>query len=186
MIISTRLSAFCLAALIAAAPGAAWADAGHDHGAAASTTPGSALPRFTAVSEAFELVGVVNGKQISLYLDRAQDNSPVKAATLELQLGGIKLALKPRGEGEFEATLAQALKPGVISVTATVRVGQESDLLAGDLEIYEDARSDTGAGKPAWKAYASWALGGLLALALVLWGVGRFRTGRFSRVGGAA
>ena len=186
MTILKRLAALSLTAFIAATPGATWADAGHDHGAAAASAPGSALPRFTAVSETFELVGVVNGTQISLYLDRAQDNSPVKAATLELELGGIKVAPKPRGEGEFEATLAQALKPGAISVTATVLAGQESDLLAGDLEIHEDTRSDAGAPRQTWKTYASWALGGLLALALLFWGSRRFRAGRFNRAGGAA
>lgn len=186
MIISKRLTAFCLLVFIAAIPGATWADAGHDHGAAPAAAPGSALPRFAAVSENFELVGVVNGQQISLYLDRTQDNSPVKAATLELEIGGIKVALKPRGEAEFEATLAQALRPGVTSVTATVLAGQETDLLAGDLEIHENARSDAGAGNPAWRLYGSWAIGGLLALALLPWGLRRFRAGRFNRAGGAA
>jgi hypothetical protein len=186
MTISKRLAALSLTVLIAAAPGTTWADAGHDHGAAATTAPSSALPRFTAVSETFELVGVVNGQQISLYLDRAEDNSPVKAARLELELGGIKVALKPRGEAEFEATLVQALKPGVISVAATVFAGKETDLLAGDLEIHEDARSDAGTRNPSWKVYGGWAIGGLLALAPLLWGLGRFRAGRFHRVGGAA
>jgi len=186
MIISKRLAAFCLAAFIAATPGTTWADAGHDHGAAPAAATGSALPRFTAVSETFELVGVVNGQQISLYLDRAEDNSPVKAATLELEIGGVKVALKPRGEAEFEATLAQALKPGITSVTATVLADQETDLLAGDLEIHENARGDAGAGSPAWRLYGSWAIGGLLALALLLWGLRRFRAGRFNRAGGAA
>ncbi len=186
MIIPKRLTAFCLAVFIAATPGATWADAGHDHGAAPAAGPGSALPRFTAVSETFELVGVVNGQQVSLYLDRAEDNSPVKAATLELEIGGIKVALKPRGEGEFEATLAQALRPGGISVTATVLAGQDTDLLVGDLEIHEYARSDAGARSQAWRLYGSWAIGGLLALALLLWRLGRFRAGRFNRAGGAA
>lgn len=186
MTILNRLSTFFLATVVAATPGATWADAGHDHGAAAATAPGSALPRFTAVSENFELVGVVNGRQISLYLDRAEDNSPVKAATLELEIGGLKVALKPRGEAEFEATLAQALKPGVISVTATVIAGQETDLLAGDLEIRENARGDAGAGSRAWTLYGSWAIGALLALALLPWSLRRFRAGRFTRAGGAA
>lgn len=185
MTILNRLNAFFLATTIAATPFATWADAGHDHGVASAAAPSSALPRFTAVSETFELVGVVDGQQIRLYLDHAQDNSPVKAATLELELGGIKVALKPRGEAEFEATLAQALKPGVTSVTATVLAGQETDLLAGDLEIHEDALSDASAHSLPWKVYGGWAIGGLLTLALLLWGVGRFRAGRLHRAGTA-
>ncbi|NCV59747.1 MAG: hypothetical protein EBW47_13355, partial [Betaproteobacteria bacterium] len=35
---------------------------GHDHGDTAPQATGSALPRFTAVSEDLELVGIVNRK----------------------------------------------------------------------------------------------------------------------------
>ena len=95
------------------------------------------LPRFTAVSELFELVGVVDGKHITLYLDRFADNSPVKDATLELQLDGKAIPLETHADGEFEATLQDALNPGVVSVTATVVAGQDADLLAGELDLHE-------------------------------------------------
>lgn len=47
----------------------AQAGEGHDHGEAPAAAAGSALPRFSAGSELFELVGVLNGKQLTLYLD---------------------------------------------------------------------------------------------------------------------
>ena len=186
MTILKRLNAFCLATLVVATPITSWADAGHDHGAPAAAAPGSGTPRFSAVSETFELVGVLNGKQLTLYLDRADDNSPVKAAQLELELGGVKLAVKPRGEGEFEATLAQELKPGVTSVAATVIAGQETDLLAGELEIRADSRTDAAAVSPPWQKYGTWLLAGLLTLALLVLGLRRVRSHRINRVGGAA
>ena len=61
-------AALCAAAILAASP--AWAGPGHDHGDAAPAAVGQALPRFSAVSETFELVGVLSGKQITLYLDQ--------------------------------------------------------------------------------------------------------------------
>jgi len=165
----------------------AWADAGHDHGPAPATVGGSALPRFSAESGDFELVGVLQGQQLALYLDHAADNRPVKDAKLELEIGGTKVAVKARGEGEFEATLAQPLKPGVISVQATVVAGVQSDLLAGDWEIAAITPTDANPGRPAWKTYAAWGAGGLLALALLLgWGVIRVRGSRPSAIGGAA
>ena len=113
MTILKRLNACCLATFIAATPFMTWAAGeGHDHGEAPPAGAGSGQLRFAAVSETFELVGVLNGKRLTLYLDRADDNSPVKDAKLELELGSVKLDVKPRGEGEFEATLAQELKPG--------------------------------------------------------------------------
>ena len=83
------------AAWIALAAPLAWAGDGHDHGEAPAATAGPASPRFTATSETFELVGVVNGKQLTLYLDRYADGSPVKDAKLELELGGVKVPVEP-------------------------------------------------------------------------------------------
>ncbi len=185
MTILKRLNAFCLATFIAATPFTTWADAGHDDGAPAAAG-GSGLPRFSAVSETFELVGVLNGKQLSLYLDRAADNSPVKDAQLELELGGVKVAVKPHGEGEFEATLAQELKPGVTTVAATVIAGQETDLLAGELDIRAAAHADASISSRPWNKYGTWAVAGLFSLAGLAWGLRRLRAHRINRVGGAA
>lgn len=182
----TRRKPFLLAVLLAAASLCSWADAGHDHGDTPAAAGGPAKPRFTAASEAFELVGVVNGKQITLYLDHTADNSPVKDAKLDLEIGGTKVAVQPRGEGEFDATLAAELQPGVISVTATVVAGQQSDLLAGDLEVRENTHA-TGAGHGAkWKRYAAWVMGGLLVLALLAFALRRWSAQRNNRLGGAA
>ncbi len=167
----------------------AWAGEGHDHGEAPVLAAGSAQPRFSAVSENFELVGVVNGKQITLYLDRTSDNSPVKDAKLELELGGVKVPVKPHGEGEFEATLAQELKPGEITVSATVIAGKETDLLAGDLDIHKEIHADEAVGNQTWKLYGLWVLAALSALVSMVWLWRRVRANRINRnnrVGGLA
>lgn len=164
----------------------AWAGEGHDHGEAPLPTGGPALPRFTAVSELFELVGVVKGKQITLYLDRFADGSPVKDATLELELSGVKVPVEPHAEGEFEATLAQELKPGVVSVAVTVMAGAETDLLAGELDIHDEAHAEEAAHAHGWQEYALWAgaAGGALLLLVVL--LRRLRATRNPHFGGAA
>ena len=184
MTILKRLHAFCLATFVAATPFTAWAAGeGHDHGEAPSAATGSGQPRFAAVSETFELVGVLTGKRLTLYLDRADDNSPVKDARLELELGGVKVEVKTRGEGEFETTLAQELKPGVTTVAATVIAGQETDLLAGELDIRQSAQADASAGSRPWKKYGVWLIAGLLTLALLVGGLRRIRAIRINRVG---
>ena len=181
-----RLRTLGVVTLLAMTTLTAWAGKGHDHGEAPVSAAGLAQPRFSAVSENFELVGVVNGKQISLYLDRTSDNSPVKDAKIELELGGVKVDVKPHGEGEFEAMLAQELKPGEIAVSATVFAGKETDLLAGDLDIHKDTHTDEATSSQAWKLYGLWALGVLSALALMVWGWRRVRANRINRVGGVA
>ena len=163
----------------------AWAGEGHDHGAAPAAVAGQALPRFAAVSDLFELVGVVNGKQITLYLDHFADGSPVKDAKLELELGGVKVPVESHAEGEFEATLAQELKPGVVAVAATVMAGEESDLLAGELDLHDEVVV-TEAHRHDWKEYLTWSIAGLAGLALLIAIARRVRASRKNIIGGAA
>lgn len=163
----------------------AWAGDGHDHGEAPAVAGGPALPRFAAVSDLFELVGVVNGKQITLYLDRFADGSPVKDAKLELELGGIKIPVESHAEGEFEATLTQELKPGVVAVAATVMAGEESDLLAGELDLHEEAATNE-TQRHGWQETLTWGVAGLAGLVLLIAIGRRVRASRKNIIGGAA
>jgi hypothetical protein len=161
----------------------AFAGDGHDHDAPAAPS-GPALPRFSADSDLFELVGIVNGKVLTLYLDRFADNSPVPGAAIALDVGGARIALKEHAPGEFEGTLAEVLKPGVTAVTATIAAGADTDLLAGAFDLHEDAPAQA-APASAWKSYLPWAIGGLVLATLVGW-LARRGTVRGARLGGAA
>lgn len=176
------LLAACTAlALLAASP--SFADEGHDHGPAAPASV--ALPRFAAVSESFELVGVLSGKQLTLYLDRADDNSPVRGAQIELDIAGAKYQAQPHGEAEYEVVLPAAPQPGVVAIAATVTAGNEADLLAGELDLHEAAPA-AAAQAPAWKRYGPWAAGAVAGLAVLAWAVRRMAAPRSQRLGGAA
>lgn len=177
-------AALCAAAILAASP--AWAGPGHDHGDAAPAAVGQALPRFSAVSETFELVGVLSGKQITLYLDRFADNSPVRGAQIELEIGGAKFKAEKHGDDEYEVVLPEAPKAGVLPVTATVTAGNEADLLAGELDLHEAAHTEEAAHAHSWTEYAGWAAAGIAALALLGWGGRRVVNARSARAGAAA
>ena len=188
-IFTMRLTSFIAALGLATAaflPSPAHAGEGHDHGEAAPAAAGPALPRFAAASETFELVGVLNGKQITLYLDRAADNSPVTEAQIELEIGGKKFKAAKQGTDEFEVVLAEAPKPGVLPITATVSAGSDADLLAGELDIHEAAHADEAAHAHSWKEYAGWAAGGVAVLAILLTVGRRVLSSRQTRVGGVA
>jgi hypothetical protein len=164
----------------------AWAGEGHSHGDAAPAAVGEALSRFTAESESFELVGVLKGKQITLYLDRYADNTPVRGAQIELEIGGAKFKAEKQGEDEYEVVLPEAPKAGVLPLTATVTAGKEADLLAGELDIHEETHGEDTADTHSWTEYAGWMAAGIAALALLAWG-GRRMFGALSvRAGGAA
>lgn len=178
------LAAMGLMAALCAMPVLAADEHGHDHDAPAAAS-GPALPRFSAISEVFELVGVVDGRQLTVYLDRFEDNAPVKDAKVELEIGGAKLALRQHAEGEYQGALAQELKPGVIAVTASIVAGQDADILAGELDLHEAAAAqDTHA--RGWRAYAAWAAGAVVVLAALIW-LGRRAAGaQRARMGGEA
>jgi hypothetical protein len=170
-------------ALLVSLFGPAWAadEHGHDHDAPAAAG-GPALPRFAAVSETFELVGVVNGKQLTLYLDRFDDNSPVPDAKLELEVGGKKLAVSVHAPGEYEATLPEQLKPGVTPVAISLEVKGETDLLAGEIDIHEDEHVE--ASGTGWLRWLGWGAAALAAAALAATLVRKRKSRRV--IGGAA
>lgn len=160
------LAAFALAATLLA-PALTQAGEGHDHGDATPVAAGPALPRFSAVSEDFELVGVLSGKQITLYLDRAADNAPVNDAQIELEISGAKLKAQ-KHDDSFEVVLAVEPKPGVLPITATVIVGNEVDLLASELDIHEEAHTETIVSGTPWTRYMAWIIAaGFILLALL-------------------
>lgn len=174
-----------LALVLGLVPPAALADAGHDHGEAPAAAAGPAIPRFAATSDLFELVGVLDGQKLALYLDHAGDNSPVKEAQLELDIAGTRVPVTRVADGEFQAALAAPLAEGVSPVTATVVAGKDTDLLAGEIDIHAaaHAHADPTGRRNALLAGAVAAV--LAALAMVL-SLRRGRAARTQRLGGAA
>lgn len=175
-----------LAAVVLAAAMPALAGDGHDHGEAPASAAGPAAPRFSSASEAFELVGVVEGKRLALYLSRYGDSSPVKDARLEIELGGVKIPVEAHAEGQFEAELAATPKAGVIPFAATIYAGDETDLLAGELDVHDESAVSGAAHSRSWSDYVTWGVAAALALLLAAVGIRRFGSARNARLGGAA
>ncbi len=155
--------------------GHAFGHEGHQHIATpASRTPPSApdfhLHRFVAVSPDFELVGILEGRKLSLWLDRAPTNEPVVMGTLELEMGDLKL--RPQIEGDiWVAQLPAEWPPGPLAVVAKVTSDGLTDLLAGEWAWSEaDARSLS---EPWWRSLNwSWIAG--VGLGLVVGAAGWF------------
>lgn len=162
------LSTLALATLILTTH-AASASEGHDHGAPAAANAGPALPRFAVASETFELVGELRGKQLTLYLDRFDDNAPVVGARMEVDVGGEKLIATGTTAQTYEVTLKSAPADGVLPVTATITAGTETDLLVGELDIHHGAHDAVAAHGPGRALIAGWVGAGAFALALLAW-----------------
>lgn len=119
---------------------AAWGHGDEPHGdephpvAAASADAG----RVEAATDAFELVGRLEGSALVLYLNRYATSEPVAGATLELESGPLRaVATYQADHGSYVVTeprFVQALgEPGEHALLATVTAGQEADLLEATL-----------------------------------------------------
>jgi len=147
---------------------------GHDHGDAPAEATGAATPRFYAVSDLFELVGLVDGKRITVYLDRFSSNIPVTDAKVDLEIGGIKVALRAGPAGVLEGVLERAFGEGVFPVVASVSTGRDADLLAGELDLHGKA-PDSEVHAHGWQEYAPIAAGTALLLVVLVLLVRRMR-----------
>ena len=122
-----------LAAGVALLPLRTFAHEGHDH--EEPPAPTHALPRVTAASDLFELVGVMGGDgTLTIWLDRFADNRPIVDAAVEVELMGTTHAARLTGD-VYVVQLPAPPAPGRVPVSLTVVSPQVSDLLAAELVI---------------------------------------------------
>lgn len=142
---------------------------GHDHEAAAKPADVRLAPRFEIRSEDLEIVGVLAGRDLIVYVDRAGDNAPVPGAQIEIDGQGIKGVASEMADGVYLLSGVPLTQAGRYPLTLTVQAGDIIDLLAATLEIGEVAAAPAGDGPADHNGwfYAGLALlllaGGLLA-----------------------
>lgn len=107
---------------------------GHDHGAAPQPVAGSVAPRFEARSDLFELVGVLQGDEVLLYLDRAANNAPLLTGEIEIESGRLRGKAQADAGGVFRLRAGELSQPGKHALTLTVSADGEVDLLTATLE----------------------------------------------------
>jgi cobalt-zinc-cadmium efflux system membrane fusion protein len=126
--------------------GPALAHEGHDDGAGAPPAPAATAPRAEAVSERFELVAVVQGTDLVLYLDAVATNAPVPAASVAV--------MTPEGRRKAAETA-----PGTYRLAAPwLATGDDHDFVVGvsaegrtdllDLDLHLPAPADAPAAAP--------------------------------------
>jgi len=125
----------CALMLQAQAGWQALAHEGHDHGAPAKATSAPTLPRVTAVSEAYQFVGIVEGETLVIHLDRFADNEPVTSAAIEVTIEGTAIGAQLQANGTYEITSPHLKVAGSHEVLVSVTDGDTADLLIGALEI---------------------------------------------------
>jgi hypothetical protein len=156
-----------------AAPGAHGPNGEHLDGAGGHVHSDGG-PRLETFTEAFELVGRLQGDELSIVIDRYETNEPVLDGKLEVEFNGIKAVAKFHADhGDYavdDERLVKALaKPGKHSLLFTLTAGNDSDLLEGTLEVAaHDAAQEHSHFPWAWTAAAFAAALAILALLMLL------------------
>jgi hypothetical protein len=110
----------------------------HEHAAPAGLT-NQVAPRASAQTEDFELLMVLQGRQLIIYLDRFADNQPVIDAQLELESAGVKAIAKQSSPGVYVIDLTKGWleKSGKYAFSISVEAGDLGDVMTASLEIPE-------------------------------------------------
>lgn len=144
---------------------------GHTHAAPApAPTVGVAVaPRAAAATEDFELVAVLDGTNLTLYLDRFASNAPVTKALIEIESGAaFKGTASEIGPGIYALPAAALARPGKHPLTITVQAGDSADLLNAMLTVGEPGTSPPHRhSRDEWLAWSGAAFVVLLAGGLV-------------------
>lgn len=112
----------------------AQAHEGHDHGAPPAPAVGSVAPRFDARTDVFELVGVLAGADLIVYLDRAGNNAPVDGAEIELESGAFKAKAQRIDVGTYRVQAGPLAAAGKHALTLSAQAGDDADLLTATFD----------------------------------------------------
>jgi biotin carboxyl carrier protein len=139
------------------------ADEGHGgHGAPPLAPPTALAPRIEAQSESFELLAVLDGGKLTLYLDRFATNEPVSNARIEIESGAFKAVAQPGADGVYTASGEAFAEPGPYPLVFTIQAADSSDLLNGTLTVPRPAgQSARGHG---WAEWLVWITGSVVVL----------------------
>lgn len=150
---------------------------GHDHGAAPAAVSATLAPRVEAQSDSFELVAVLEGGKLTLYLDRFATNEPVSDARIEIESGTFKAVAQPGTDSVYAAPGAAFAQPGQYPLVFTIQAADSSDLLIGTLIVPQPAGQS--AHGYDWTEWMIWIASGVIVVLGAVWLL--LRRGRTSR-----
>lgn len=126
------IAPLALASLLSAT---AAAHEGHDHGAPAAAVSAAGKPRLALHSDAYELVGVLRGGRLTLFLDRYASNEPVVDARIAVTIaGGAEVEATPTPDGTYVLASDQLAGAGPLELVVAITYPGGDDLLIGTLD----------------------------------------------------
>ena len=114
------------------------------------------FPRLVTKSESYELVALLDGKQLTIYLDQFADNMPVTDANIDVAIEGDTVAAERNADGTYAVTSNLFGGRGFVELVFDIKRPEADDLLIGKLLLPGDSAKPSGTA--AWYERASLAL----------------------------
>jgi RND family efflux transporter MFP subunit len=127
---------------------------------------GPVAPRIAAHSDAYQLVGILRGERLVIYLDRFATNEPVTNATVAVTVADETVAMTAdaTAAGAYAIMSPRFRAAGPIEVVFAITDGTDEDLLIGTLTVPQEAAASP-PGRSAVDAFRQW----LSSLVSPLW-----------------
>jgi cobalt-zinc-cadmium efflux system membrane fusion protein len=136
----------------------ATAHEGHDHGAPPPPVTVTIAPRADASSADFELVAIVRGTALRVYVDMFRDNAPVEDAEIEVDGPGGTVKATAIAGGAYAIDAPWITRPGSHDLAFTVQARGLIDVLTATLQIPDAPAVPPGASLDwSWNAGRAWA-----------------------------
>ncbi len=190
---NARVAALCCVAGVFLSLSVPFAHEGHeDDDATRSALASSTYPRVTAQSELYELVGIVKGERLSIYLDHVATNEPIADAKVKVAIADAEPVDAASAEkGVYTTSFPRSARSGSIEIVFSVTAASGDDLLVGPLTLPSDtepsdaAASSIGAVSSSWISSIPWPIRHPIALILITFALGVLfghlhRSGRFA------
>jgi cobalt-zinc-cadmium efflux system membrane fusion protein len=189
---NARVAALCWLAGIFLSLSTPFAHEGHQgDDATRSALASSTYPRVTAHSEPYELVGVVRGERLSIYLDHFATNEPVADAKVKVAIADAEAVDAALAEkGVYTTSFPRWARGRSVEIVFSVTAAGGDDLLVGALTLpsntgSSDAASSIGAPSSSWISSIPWPMRHPIVLILITFALGVLfghfqRSGRFA------
>src|SRR5262245_26816866 len=139
-------------------PSVSRAHEGHDHDESTrAALASSTYPRVTAQSELYEVVGILKGDRLSIYLDRAATNEPVTDAKVSVTIGdGEAIDAEPAENGTYAVSSPRLRGTGSVEIIFAVTANNADDLLVGALTLSKASAPGPGMAPTAGPTLSRW------------------------------